>query len=613
MSARRCAKIIKGTVCCDIGRNGKKENMDPSMKGIVINLFKPADRGIQNDGGANVRIRRDRLIGRTETDDTGKFRFYANNCDYSISLDVSTLPKGTAALSPYRSVPAGSSDDIRFDLKEISLKKAEKSRNANDNEEYELCSADRIRLAYDSGLIDETTKVRYLTRALFHTGRLPDEYRSRVPIKSGTGLLEELGEYLKSRSTEPIAAEYIRQSLASSVPELDRSFISPGGHFNIHYTLNGENAVDYNYRDPEAVPSYIRQIAEAFENVRTVTCISRGYRSPLLEEGKGSYDIHVFDLKDKYGVTYSSQIYGAKGIRSGMASSYICVDNSYSSEKGFDKSRLDCMRVTAAHEYFHAVQYAYNVKADTWWKEASATWNEDEVYTGINDYVRYIRKYLRTPGLSLDKASYGGVIYAKFLSQYYGGREAIRKIWELQASGYDNSIQAIDRYIRTYYAGKDIGAAYNQFSTYNTNPAQYYKEGAAWNLSAAAQNTYAKYPITASFGQLDHLAANYQLFKPIDFQSAGIQPDRSLKISVEGGEGRWGFTLQKRNSRTKQYSVTEILSRGLFDRAEIELGGFGSAFDEVWLIPANLETEHDRMPYTYSADTIAPPETAVQP
>jgi hypothetical protein len=415
-------------------------------------------------------------------------------------------------------------------------------------------------------------------------------------MKSGTGILDELNRYLESRDADTAVSEAIRQATAYSVPELDKSYRSPGGHFNINYTLSGENAVDFNNRDTRAVPPYIIQVAEAFENVRAVTCLSRGYREPILEEGKDYYDIYVYDLKDKYGVTFSSKIYNSRK-RAGTASSYICIDNNYSEEKGFDKSRLDCVRVTAAHEFFHAVQYAYNVEADSWWKEASATWNEDEVYPGINDYVRYIKKYFKNPGLSLDKTSYSGVIFVKFLSQYYGGYDGIRKIWELQASGQNNSIQAIDRFIRAFYAGKDIGSVYNQFSTYNTNPAQYYKEGTSWNLFASAQNTYAKYPISANIGKLDHLASNYQLFRPAD-----ISLNRSLKISIEGMEGRWGFTLQKRSSRTKQYTITEILSRGLYDRAEIELGGFGTTFDEVWLIPSNLETSQDRMPYAYSAN-----------
>lgn len=595
MISRRSAKTISGIVYHDIDKDGRQGNTDPLMEGIGINLFIPADRGIRNDSGENVRIRRDKLIARTITNDKGEFRFIVNDCEYCISLDIGTLPSGTAVYNPCRPVSRGKSDDFPFAVNDIKPEAAGKSFYDNSAGERELSSADRIRHAYDSGLIDENTKIQYLTRALFHADKLPREYRSGAPMKSGTGLLEELDRYLRSRSSEPAVSEFIRRSVSSSLPELDKAYRSPSGWFNLHYTLKGENAVDFNYRDSGAVPPYILQAAEAFDNARSVTCHTRGYREPALEEGKDYYDVYVYDLKDKYGVTYSSSIFGQKE-RNGIATSYICIDNNYSREKGFDKSRLDCVRVTAAHEFFHAVQYAYNVEADTWWKEASATWNEDEVYPGINDYVRYINKYFKNPGLSLDKTGYSGVIFAKFLSQYYGGFDGMRKIWELQAAGQNNSIQAMDRFIRTYYAGKDIGSIYNQFSIYNTNPAQYYKEGASWNLSASAQNTYAKYPISASIGKLDHLASNYQLFRPVD-----TSRDSSLKIAIEGMEGRWGFTLQKRISRTKQYSTTEILSRGLYDRAEIELGGFGTTFDEVWLIPSNLETSQDRMPYAYSA------------
>ena len=42
---------------------------------------------------------------------------------------------------------------------------------------------------------------------------------------------------------------------------------------------------------------------------------------------------------------------------------------------------LENLEVTAAHELFHAVQFAYDYDEDAWFMEATATWAEDEVYT----------------------------------------------------------------------------------------------------------------------------------------------------------------------------------------------------------------------------------------
>jgi hypothetical protein len=664
MCVRNHLKEIKGIVFQDTGNDRSLEEQVPLMKGIGIDLFLVADKEIENNNKSEITIYREKRICRTTTNDKGEFRFVVHHGTYSIKLDIETLPFGKGVIEPGRLVPFGETESIGFAVKDVSSVQIDKNETRLDiGEELllnpvvkdaegniltarlnfssestdlsfrsnlcrscpktlrdhnadilidagnvakkvpleirvpGLCSADKIKLACKLGIIDENMKIQYLTYALQQSGKLPKEYRSSVPIKSGTGILEELNQYMENRNADPTVREAARHSISSSVPELDKTYRSPSGYFNIHYTLEGDNAVDFNLRNYRAVPPYITQVGEAFDNVRAITCFTRGFRQPVLDEGKKDYDIYVYDLKDKYGVTYSSKLYSSRHYRS-AASSYICIDNSYSREKGFDKSRLECMKVTAAHEFFHAVQFAYNAHADTWWKEASATWNEDEIYTGINDYVRYIGSYFKTPYKSLDETSYSGVIFAKFLEENYGGYDTIRKIWEIHSTGYDNSIQAIDRFLRTSFSGKDIGTVYNQFSAYNTNPAQYYKEGASWNISAAAQNTYARYPVSMNLGLLNHLSSNYQLFKPGDPGEG-----RSLRIVLEGADGaRLGFQLQKRSSVNKLYSTTEITSRGIYDRAEIDLKGFGTAFDEVWFIPANLETELNRMPYTYSAD-----------
>lgn len=459
-----------------------------------------------------------------------------------------------------------------------------------------LCSVDKVNLAHRLGLIDEHTKVRHLVHALHNRSKLPDDYYSRVPIKSGTRAVEEIKRYIMRTDADPKVVEAARQFLSSTVPVLDHNYKSPSGYFSIHYTLSGENAVSSRGRDSRAVPPYIEQIGLAFDQVRADTCTVRGFREPILEEGKDAFDIYVFDQKGKYGVTYT-QIFSAQNTRARVASSYICIDNSYSSEKGFDKNREDCMKVTAAHEFFHAVQSAYNADADLWWKEASATWNEDEVYTGINDYVRYVNGYFSAPFKPLDESSYSGVIFAKFLSENYGGNNTIKRIWEMQSSGYNNSIDAIDRVIRESYSGKDLGMIFNQFSSFNVNPSQYYKEGALWKASAAAQNTYSSYPVAVNLGQLNHLSSNYQLFKPID-----IPEGKSLRIVVDGADrARWGFKLQKRKRSDNMYSTTEITSNGAFKRAEIILKNFGEVYDEIYFIPANLEKARDNIAYIYSA------------
>ncbi len=40
------------------------------------------------------------------------------------------------------------------------------------------------------------------------------------------------------------------------------------------------------------------------------------------------------------------------------------------------------VEVTAAHEYNHVLQYAYDVLQDHWMYESTATWSEEKVFAG---------------------------------------------------------------------------------------------------------------------------------------------------------------------------------------------------------------------------------------
>ena len=48
------------------------------------------------------------------------------------------------------------------------------------------------------------------------------------------------------------------------------------------------------------------------------------------------------------------------------------------------------LRVTAAHEFFHAIQFGYDYAEDGWLMEATATWVEERVADDVNDNRQYL-------------------------------------------------------------------------------------------------------------------------------------------------------------------------------------------------------------------------------
>jgi hypothetical protein len=89
------------------------------------------------------------------------------------------------------------------------------------------------------------------------------------------------------------------------------------------------------------------------------------------------------------------------------------------------------LEVTLAHEYNHILQFGYDAYQDAWFAESSAVWMEDEVYNGINDYLRYVRRWVKrydTPLTANSIKEYGSAVWNKWLAHRYG-RAIIRNAW----------------------------------------------------------------------------------------------------------------------------------------------------------------------------------------
>ena len=121
---------------------------------------------------------------------------------------------------------------------------------------------------------------------------------------------------------------------------------------------------------------------------------------------------------------------------------YCVLDNNYARSQYGSANFLNPLRVTAAHEFFHAIQFAYDVDEDLWFMEGTATWVEDEVYPTINDNRQYLAySPIRYPRCSADYTSglhrYGSWILFRFASEYLHNRAIVRRMWEAADSAAD--------------------------------------------------------------------------------------------------------------------------------------------------------------------------------
>lgn len=455
----------------------------------------------------------------------------------------------------------------------------------------------KARWEFENGIIDEGTKILNYLYTLFDKNRINSTYNSHVPLKSGTTAVKEIFDYIRSENSDESIVKTAERYLLFSIPKLEKTYVTPSGYFHINYTTSGKDAVPVVDSNRNGVPDYIEFMGSAFEHVKEVTCGIRGFNTPIQDEGKTAFDINVFDLDGKYGLTYPLTFFEQSKYKKKRASCSICMDNNYSQEKGFRTEWDGCVKVTAAHEFFHAVQYAYNVDSDTWWKEASATWNEDEIYDGVNDYLQYLKGVFSSPYKSLEKNSYGGVVFAKCLSENYGDYSIIKRIWELQGTKFDSSISAIDAAVREKFLYKNMGTVFDRYTASNFNPAQYYREGGLWSDRIYIKSTFDSYPVPPQRGELDHLAAEYLLFKPLDAEN-----DRVLRLSISGKEAfKLGLKVQRKRADNNLCEKIEIGSNSHNDGMEVICQGFGKTYSEICFIPASLDLKRDGRAYNISA------------
>lgn len=227
------------------------------------------------------------------------------------------------------------------------------------------------------------------------------------------------------------------------------------------------------------------------------TYAAAGYRMPK-SDGTAGGSAHV----DIYVVNQDPGLYGycdtdASPPNGGPydVPAYCSFDNDYA---GFPGTPADTLRVTAAHELFHAVQFAYDYEEDRWFLEATATWAEDELFDDVNDNWQYLSSSpLRQPRESLDQFSrnslrqYGEWIFFRYLTERWkksqGGMPVImRRLFERVdgAKGGPDlySMRAIERELAS--KGTSITKVYGDFSDANRRPRATYEEGAAYPVAA---------------------------------------------------------------------------------------------------------------------------------
>ncbi|MBD3234446.1 MAG: T9SS type A sorting domain-containing protein [candidate division Zixibacteria bacterium] len=271
---------------------------------------------------------------------------------------------------------------------------------------------------------------------------------------------------------------------------MHRTFISPDGYFKIHYDTSGADVVYMPHKDiqpQDGHPDFVNRCGEYFDSCWN-TFNTIGFTQPPSDGDNGGdyglYDIYMHHYAGVLGIALAEDSSDQYPDRSHSYTSYIYVDPDF---EGFGYTDREVpLRIAAAHNYHHAVQYGYNLQSEPWIKECSATWAEEAVFDDINANYIYLHALFDYPHVSHSYENgsheFAMFVYLEHLTQNYG-LSALAAVWENLV--HMNAEEAINQYLNSQQSS--IYDHYRSFMIWNyftgiRDDGNHYEEGDAYPL-----------------------------------------------------------------------------------------------------------------------------------
>lgn len=464
----------------------------------------------------------------------------------------------------------------------------------------------KVEAAHSRGEISRDEAVMYKTFSIFNREKLPQRFSPAVapPIasKESTSLIRQLKKEFET--TSPEVQEVIRSYLfkekkgVGSRPAFKAAANGTGlvakTVLDSHTLANWTTTANFNieWGDDVAVnPADVARWAEYFETSWADMITTMGYALPK-GSGTNLIDVYIGNTDSLYPISWFW--YGYTNVYSVPAGvPFFVVNNTYWWAPPNDDPEGDvagAMKVTAAHEFFHAVHLTIDYWEDAWWMEASSTWMEDAVYDQVNDYYNYIDSgfgWPLYPNVSLllfnGAHEYGDVVWAKYLSEYWGGASAVKSVWDNCTSiNGSSSVTATETFFESHTT--TLPDAFKEFTIKNLF--MDYLEGASYG-TMAVRTSHATYPHFQDSRDLagkspDYLGTNYIRFDPYSGVNLTLSFDGDEY--VRGREVQWGATVALKT--LSGYSSIDI-ALDVAQSGSVTIDNY-TAYESIHLVPAVL-------------------------
>ena len=372
-----------------------------------------------------------------------------------------------------------------------------------------------------------------------------------------------------------------RQLLAR--PGLKRKACSP--HVCVHWNTGGPDA---------ATGRWARRTLSVVDAVWRLEIGRLGYRAPAPDHGGGDsrLDVYLKDVGARRLYGYCEPEYNVPGSNQRRASGYCVLDNDFARGQ-FGTRPLDALRVTAAHEFFHASQFNYDYREDHWFMEATATWMEERFADDVNDNRQYLpASQLAEPTQPLDTFNqygsnqYGNWVFFEHLSERWG-LKIVRRIWNDAIGAKTYSIEAVSEGLPDRHPLPEVYAA---FTAANTIPPAFYAEGRHWPRPPAKDVFLGANDQTTGNATIDHLAnVPIRLHPKADLDTR----DWQLQVSVDGPPLKTSpeATIVWQRDSGKVVTVPVVLNNGGRGQALVPFNR--PQVHKLYVVLANASTRYD--------------------
>ena len=467
-------------------------------------------------------------------------------------------------------------------------------------------SLDLVEEDYAVGALDKENANRYRAYAVLAPQKLPQKYKSAVIGKDATeSMVRQALEWDGlSKSTQ----QEILELRANGFANMKNTFETQ--HFVLHYsTVSTSDAVpSVDVSGIRGVPDYIEVAARSWEDIWQVQVVQLGYPAPKGVTSQNKFHVYYNKLPYYgYAMPTNVELQGVSPVAVGTASAFIVINNDFygfpvndEDRTGTEAIRSGALKATQAHEFMHALQFAINVYGSGWLMESHATWAEDAVYDGINDWHWYINTFLATPEFPIfSRYLYGAAYFQNYLSERYGV-DVMRQIWlahrtqtapdAIRNVAFGGSWEAIKEFAPAEYL--------NDISDFTTDRPSIVES--IRPLRSVTRATHSSYPVSVAVPASTNkepnrapwgLGANF-----VDFTNA----TGSVTVSFDGTDDfAWRAYVIATAGGGKSAILPMTLDGG--SAGSITVDGMGSRWSKLTLAVTIADRAGAAVPYSYGA------------